>query len=275
MAILAIVLAGVGYAVSKQRDRTTVGASRTVTSSVTKVTPDTTRKMAQQAAPALAGPVAPAAPPKPSIITHEDSVRIAAAVQKRVAAAKLRDSLAKAKLAEETQRKMMDSIIAANSGGGGGGATVNAPRRLIIAEPPEISQWPEAALLGHAVGDSLRRMLRSRARQYTLVDQDSVRMALSRSRDVSDIGRTLGSDLLVSIRLNLLPRDSAMMMLQLFDLGATNAYRTRMSGGRKVAKNEVLAGLDAMLLSTITYLDEMSRAPRRPTPPPTPPPSAR
>jgi hypothetical protein len=66
-----------------------------------------------------------------------------------------------------------------------------------------------------------------------------------------------------------------MMMLQLFDLGATNAYRTRMSGGRKVAKNEVLAGLDAMLLSTITYLDEMSRAPRRPTPPPTPPPSAR
>ena len=100
-------------------------------------------------------------------------------------------------------------------------------------------------------------------------------MALSRSRDVSDIGRTLGSDLLVSIRLNLLPRDSAMMMLQLFDLGATNAYRTRMSGGRKVAKNEVLAGLDAMLLSTITYLDEMSRAPRRPTPPPTPPPSAR
>jgi len=275
VAILAIVLAGVGYAVSKQRDRTTVGASRTDTSSVTKVTPDTTRKMAQQAAPALAGPVAPAAPPKPSIITHEDSVRIAAAVQKRVAAAKLRDSLAKAKLAEETQRKMMDSIIAANSGGGGGGATVNAPRRLIIAEPPEISQWPEAALLGHAVGDSLRRMLRSRARQYTLVDQDSVRMALSRSRDVSDIGRTLGSDLLVSIRLNLLPRDSAMMMLQLFDLGATNAYRTRMSGGRKVAKNEVLAGLDAMLLSTITYLDEMSRAPRRPTPPPTPPPSAR
>ena len=268
--ILAIVLAGVGYAVSLQRDRTTITASRPPASTVTQVTPDTTRKMAQQAAPTLAPPAAPT----PPVVTHDDSVRIAAAVQKRVAAAKLRDSIAKAKLAQETERKMMDSIIAANSGAGA--AVVAGPRRVVIAEPPEISQWPEAALLGRAVGDSLRRMLRSRPRQYTLVDQDSVRMALSRSRDVSEMSRILGSDLLVSIRLTALPRDSAMMMLQLWDLGATNAYRTRVSGGRKVAKNEVLAGLDAVLLSTITYLDEMSRAPRRPAPPaPIPPPTGR
>jgi hypothetical protein len=32
-----------------------------------------------------------------------------------------------------------------------------------------------------------------------------------------------------------------------------------------VGKNEVLANLDALLLSTLTYLDEMSRAPRRST----------
>jgi hypothetical protein len=31
-----------------------------------------------------------------------------------------------------------------------------------------------------------------------------------------------------------------------------------------VAKNEVLSNLDALLLSTLTFLDEMSRAPRRP-----------
>jgi serine/threonine-protein kinase len=260
--ILAIVLAGVGYAVSKQRDRMTVVVSPPTAPSV-KPTPDTAKKMAQQAAPAPAGPVAAPAPP---VVTHDDSVRIAAAVQKRVAAAKLRDSLAKAKLAQETERKMMDSIIAANSGGGGASVAA-APRRLIIAEPPEISQWPEAALLGRAVADSLRRMLRSRARQYTLVDQDSVRMALSRSRDIAEMSKTLGSDLLVSIRLTAMPRDSAMLLLQLWDLGANNTYRTRATGGRRVAKNEVLAGLDAVLLSTITYLDEMSRAPRRTTPP--------
>jgi hypothetical protein len=36
---------------------------------------------------------------------------------------------------------------------------------------------------------------------------------------------------------------------------------------RPVAKNEVLANLDALLLSTMTYLDGMSRAPRRPATP--------
>jgi protein kinase-like protein len=269
VAILAAVLSGVGYAVSRQRDRTTNVGSRPTVPAVTKVTPDTSRKPTAPAAPVLAAPVPP---PKPAV-SHDDSVRIAAAVEKRVAAAKLRDSLAKVKLAEETQRKMMDSIIAANSGSGTAAGTTG-PRRLIIAEQPEIAQWPEAALLGRAVADSLRRMLRSsRARQYTLVDQDSVRMALTRSRDVSDMGRALATELLVSVRLTPMPRDSAILMLQLWDLGANNTYRSRMSGGRKVARNEVLAGLDAVLLSTITYLDEMSRAARRPAPPPTPPPS--
>ena len=278
VAILAIALAGVGYAVSRQRDRAANVVNRAPASVTTTAITDTARKTSQQAAGAPAAPNAapatagPVVPPKP-VVSHDDSVRIAAAVQKRVAAAKLRDSIAKAKLAEETQRKMMDSIIAANSGSGAT-AAVTAPRRLVIAEPPEIAVWPEAALLGRAVGDSLRRMLRTRARQYTIVDQDSVRLALSRSRDVSEMSRILGSDLLVSIRLTLMPRDSAMLMLQLWDLGANNVYRTRISGGRKVAKSEVLAGLDGVLLNTITYLDEMSRAPRRPPPVPTPPPTA-
>jgi serine/threonine protein kinase len=270
VAILAAVLGGVGYAVSRQRDRTTNVGSRPTPPTVTSVTTDTSRQLSPPAAPVLAAPVPP---PKP-VVSHDDSVRIAAAVEKRVAAAKLRDSIAKAQLAEQTQRKMMDSIIAANSGSGAV-AGAGAPRRLIIAEQPEIAQWPEAALLGRAVADSLRRMLRGRSRQYTLVDQDSVRSALTRSRDVTEMGRAFASELLVSIRLTPLPRDSAVLMLQLWDLGASNAYRSRMSGGRKVARNEVLAGLDAVLLSTLTYLDEMSRAPRRPPPAPTPPPSGR
>jgi len=268
VAILAIVLGGVGYAVSRQRDHAAVAEHAPT---VTPTLVDTARKTAQQAAPATAAPVAAPTPPPP-VVSHDDSVRIALAVEKRVAAAKLRDSIAKARLAEQTQRKMMDSIIAANSGSGGS-AAVAAPRRLVIAEPPDIAQWPEASLLGRAVGDSLRRMLRSRAKQYTVVDQDSVRLALSRTRDVSEMGRALSSDMLVAIRLTPLPRDSAMLMLQLWDLGATNQYRTRVSGGRRVAKSEVLAGLDGVLLTTITYLDEMSRAPRRPPPPPTPPPT--
>jgi hypothetical protein len=155
---------------------------------------------------------------------------------------------------------MTDSIIAANSGA----APSTGPRRLIIAEPPDLRQWPEAPILGHAVADSLRRMLRGRRAQYSVVDQDSVRLALGRTRDVSEITKLLNSELLVSIRLVPVARDSAVLMLQTYDLTAINPYRTRTAAGKTVAKNEVLTNLDVMLLSTLTYLDEMSRAPRRP-----------
>ena len=263
IAILFAVLAGVGYAVTRQRART----------SLPPVTPPAPAAAARLPAPseslvkraAAANGIAPPPVAKP-LITHDDSVRIADAVRRRLDAAKARDSVAKAKLAEQTQRKMMDSIIAANSGASA--TTATGPRRVIIAEPPEVRQWPEAALLGRAVADSLRRILRPRTRQYNIVDADSARLALVRSRDVAELTKTLNSDLLVSIRLTALPRDSAMLLLQIYDLGAVSSYRSRAAAGRPVPKNEVLENLDALLLSTVTYLDEMTRAPRRPPPPP-------
>ena len=193
-------------------------------------------------------------------------MHIAEAVTKRVAAAKMRDSVAKARLAEETQRKMTDSIIAANSGGA---ALASAgPRRLIIVEPPDQRTWPEATLLGRAVADSLRRMLRLRKAQFTVVDQDSVRATIAKTQNVGEITKALNSDLIVSIRLQPLPRDSAILMLQSFDYSAVNPYRSRTAGGKPVPKKELLYNLDQALLSTLTYLDDMIRAPRRPAAPP-------
>jgi hypothetical protein len=260
VAILFAALAGVGYAVTHQRSRSTE-IPPVATPPVVRL-PTPSESVVKRAAP----PTAITPPPvAKALITHDDSVRIADAVRRRVDAAKARDSIAKAKLAEQMQRKMMDSIIAANSGASV--ATSTGPRRLIIAEPPELRQWPEAALLGRAVADSLRRILRPRTRQYVLVDADSVRLALARSRDVTELTKTLSSDFIVSVRFTALPHDSAMLMLQVNDLSAVNAYRSRMAAGRPVARNEVLANLDALLLSTVTYLDEMTRAPRRPATP--------
>jgi eukaryotic-like serine/threonine-protein kinase len=217
--------------------------------------------------PASRPPTTAPSPTLPhSALTHDDSARIAEAVRKRLDAARLKDSVAKAKLAEATQRRMTDSIIAANSGAGD--AAPGGPRRIIIVEPPDQRNWPEATLLGRAVADSLRRLLRPRKQQYTIVDPDSVRAAIARTRDVGEITKTLASDLVVSIRLQALPRDSAILLLQAFDYGAVNSYRARTAGGKPVRKNEVLYGLDQALLSTMTYLDEMIRAPRRPVPPP-------
>jgi serine/threonine protein kinase len=213
-------------------------------------------------------------PPKPAraLITHDDSLRIAEAVRKKVEAAKAKDSITKAHLAEETERKMTDSIIAANSGGA---ASSTIPvRRVVIAEPPDQAQWPEATLLGRAVADSLRRMLKVRRTQFIVVDQDSVRGALTRARDVNEIRKTLSADLILSIRLQSLKGDSAMLMIQSIDYVGSGPFRGRTATGRPGPKSQVLANLDQVLLSTLASLDEMARAPVRRGPPGAPPPPA-
>ena len=261
VAILLAVLVGVGYAVTRSKSPTTNVAVKPVAPTPPAAAPQSQPAESVVKQAAIASGVAPEKPATP-VISHADSVRIAEAVRKKMEAAKLRDSVAKAKLAEQMQRKMTDSIIAANSSAAAAPAT--GPRRLVIAEPPDQRQWPEAPILGHAVADSLRRMLNGRRAQYSVVDQDSVRMALGRTRDVSEITKLLNSDLLISIRFIPTPHDSAVLMLQAYDLTAANPYRTRTAASKTVAKNEVLTNLDVILLSTLTYLDEMSRAPRRP-----------
>jgi serine/threonine protein kinase len=262
VAVLLLIAGGVAYAVSRQHAPPAAVTLKTLP-------PPSAPSPPSESPVKPAATVSGIATPKPEVpkptITHADSLRIADAIRKRVDAAKTRDSAAKARLAEETQRKMMDSIIAANSGGAT--AVAAGPRRIIIAEPADQRQWPEASLLGRAVADSLRRMLRVRRQQYSVVDQDSVRASILRSRDIGELTKSLNADLLVSIRLSATPRDSAILMLQAYDQTAAGPYRMRNVTSKVVAKNEVLASLDALLLSTLTSLDEMSRAPRRPPTP--------
>jgi serine/threonine-protein kinase len=273
VAILLAVLAGVGYAVSRsqrQQPQAAIEASKAaVPTAVAAPPPKTQPESIVKKTAEASGVATQPATSKSAVVSHEDSVKIAQAIQKRIEAQKAKDSIAKARIAEETRRKMMDSIIAANSGTPV--ANPNGPRRLVIAEPPDQRARPEASLLGRAVADSLRRMLRTRKSQYTLVDQDSVRGVLLRTRSVSEITKSLNSDLLVAVSLAPTHGDSAVLQIQAYDLTAVNQYRQRAATSKQVPRNEVLAQLDALLLSTVTYLDEMTRAPRRPTLPPTPP----
>jgi len=255
VAILVLAIGGVGYAVVRLRGPApSPAAPPKPAAPLVATVVDTARK-------------APVAPPKPAkpVLSHADSVRIADIVRKRMEAAKISDSIAKAKLAEQMQRKVMDSIISANSGSAP--AMPVGPRRVVIAEAPDQSRWPEASLLGRAVADSLRRTLRSRGQQFVVVDQDSVRAVLAKTRDVTEISKALNADLIVALRLQVVRGDSAMLFIQSFDTGAIPQYRSRSANGRPVPKTEALAGLDQVLLSTLTYLDEMSRAPRRPSTP--------
>jgi hypothetical protein len=258
-AILVAILGGLGYAVVHSR------APVPSPPAVPRSTPPPAPKAPDSASTKMA--VVPPKPAKPAL-SHADSVRIADIVRKRMEAAKVSDSIAKAKLAEQTQRKVMDSIISANSGGAA--APSLGLRRVVVAEAPDQARWPEAALLGRAVADSLRRTLRYRRQQFAVVDQDSVRAVLAKTTGVAEISKALNADLIIAIRLQTLRGDSAVLMLQSYDMTAAGPYRSRTAVGRSAPKTEVLVGLDQVLLSTITYLDEMSRAPRRPATPGTP-----
>ena len=258
-AILVAILGGVGYAVVHSRTPIPPPPS------VPKSTPPPAPKAPDSASKKTA--VVPPTPAKP-VLSHADSVRIAEIVRKRIESAKISDSIAKAKLAEQTQRKVMDSIISANSGAAA--AASPGPRRVVIAEAPDQARWPEAGLLGRAVADSLRRTLRYRRQQFAVVDPDSVRAVLAKTTGVMEISKALSADLIVAIRLQTLRGDSAVLMLQSYDMTAAGPYRSRTAVGRSAPKTEVLVGLDQVLLSTLTYLDEMSRAPRRPATPGTP-----
>ncbi len=256
VAILVAAIGGVGYVVSRSHETPPAPAARPSPAPLpAPKTVDTTVK---------AQAVAPKPAPK-LVLSHADSVRIADIVRKRMEAAKISDSIAKAKLAAETERKVTDSIISANSGGAASAPA--GPRRIVIAEPPEQRGWPEAALLGRAVGDSLRRTLAGRRQQYVVVDQDSVRGVLTKTRAAGEISKALNADLLVAIQLQPLRGDSALLVLTSFDLGAVPQFRTRSAASRPTAKSEALKSLDQVLLTTMGYLDEMSRAPRRPPQP--------
>jgi hypothetical protein len=252
VAILFVVLAGAGYAVSRQHERATVHVKSSAS---------------HGAAPgATAAP--PARPPR-LVITHADSMAIAAAVRKKLDAAQHADSVAKVRLAAETQRKMMDSIIAANSGG----AVALPARRIMLIAPTEARNWTDGPLIARATEDSLGRMLR-RDKRYPVIPADSVAAAFATTRDPFAVARNLHADVIVLIRPRLVRPDTAQLQIQIFDPGAAPQFSVRVVSSPTGPKDQVLTRLETMLVATLADLDEMSRAPRRgsPPPPPQPPP---
>ena len=198
------------------------------------------------------------------VLTAADSARIAEALTFRHEQARKRDSIATVTKQALLERARMDSLIAANSGR----ASSAGPRRIAIVEPRDQSQWPEATLLGNAVVDSLRRMLRARPRLYSVVPSDTVRAAMALPRSADSLSVVVKAELIASVQLIALPRDSAILQVALYDMGADRRRgRTRSVGGQKVARNEVLGTLDAMLLQTLAYLDDLTRSPRKPAVP--------
>jgi serine/threonine-protein kinase len=206
------------------------------------------------------------------VLSREDSMKIAANVNRAMQQARTRDSVARAKLRDSLQRaeekRARDSILKAF----GGRRTDVAKRRIVVLEPVASSRWPDAEQIGRIVADSLRSMLAKRA--FTIVSPDSVRAARAAGRTATPQEWTsqFASELLVSIRIEERPPrrgqtgpDSVQLRINAFDMTAQPRFYNRSLPQTTmwVVREEILGNLEATLLQTVGALEEMSRAPRR------------
>ena len=209
---------------------------------------------------------------QPTVLSHEDSMKIAENVNRAMRQRSIRDSVARAKVRDSIQRaeerRARDSIFKAF----GGARSAATKRRIVILEPQPSPRWPQAEQIGRAVADSLRSMLSKRA--FTIVSPDSIRAARAggRTASASEWAAMFGSELLVAIRIDERPArrgqpgvDSAMLRINLYDVAAQQRYSTRSvpSSTQWFVHEEVLSSLEPTLLQTVATLEEMSRAPRR------------
>lgn len=212
----------------------------------------------------------------PIVLSHEDSLKIAATVNRELRKQQFRDSVARARAQDSIrrveERKTRDSIFKAF---GGTRPAAVAKRRIVVLEPLPSPRWPQAERIGQLVADSLRSMLSKRA--FSIVSPDSVRAARANGRTASpqEWATQFNSELLISIRLEERPArrgrggaggvDSVMLRINAYDMTARSQFSQRSlpATSQWGPHEEVLASLEATLLQTVGALEEMSRAPRR------------
>jgi serine/threonine-protein kinase len=209
-----------------------------------------------------------------TLLSREDSVRIAENVNRAMRQQRVRDSVSRAKVRDSIQRaeekRARDSIFKAF---GGTRPAVTGKRRIVILEPLPSSRWPQAEQIGRAVADSLRAMLGKRA--FAIVSPDSIRAARAQGRtaEPSVWASEFGSELVVAIRIEERPPrrgqtgpDSVRLRISAYDVTANQRYysRTLPTNAEYTVHEEILSSLEPTLLQTVGALEEMSRAPRRP-----------
>ncbi|HVF40878.1 MAG TPA: hypothetical protein VM939_13340, partial [Gemmatimonadaceae bacterium] len=173
------------------------------------------------------------------------------------------------------QKTMIDSIVKANMPAmiAMGSASANAAvrgmgvmvppapwgkRRIVIANPRE-SRRAEINVMSSLLVDSLRRALSGRG-GYLLVDQDSVREVLKKSRDMSVLRSALKPDIVISSAF-LGTGDSLTVMFTMRDLSDQTRVGVRMptSPVRLGDPGSLSPGIKLVLKN----LDDLARAPKK------------
>jgi hypothetical protein len=140
-------------------------------------------------------------------------------------------------------------------------ANLGPPRRIFISFPTTGERTAMLSAPIDTLVDSLRRTI-GRNPRYVLIDPDTVRATLQRTRTISSISRALDVELFASIGVSLYPDSSAMWTVTTRDLAAHSAYSSRSFGVR--TPGPALGEAAYTIVGRVMrYLEEMDRAPRR------------
>lgn len=243
--------------------------------------------------------------PAATMLTREDSMAIASAVQARMAArtaptaatARPDDPATLAAMADsirtQIQRMVLDSLmrmqtrVAPATPGmrtvqfETNGPPPRGPRRVVVAVPRTNRLRADLDAAALVIVDTLRRALDAHPR-YVVVPADSVAAVLAESRTINTVQERLNADVIVS--LSLIPsRDSLVRLVAIRDLTAPGGQVSRaVSVPTELA--DPTGGIDHVVRDTFRALAEMDRASRDamraraattvemtpPAPPPTP-----
>ena len=246
-------------------------------------------------AAASPGTIAKQPPAAPAVaLTHEDSLSIARAVERRMAdrsaatpATVKIDSATIALIRADVEKVILDSLQklqpraptsrgAAQFGGRGGPdfsrmtrahvdsifvANMGPPRRVVVADPRPNPQHPELQAAGARLMDALRRRL-SAVPRFALANHDSTQTVLQRTRNPDVVMRTLNSDLAAAISGQPAGPDSVRWIVSLFD--ATSQAHVQFDTLGPLPLSSTPAVADSLARLMMRGLYQIERSPRRP-----------
>jgi serine/threonine-protein kinase len=140
-------------------------------------------------------------------------------------------------------------------------AAMGAPRRIFVSIPSEARRSTAVGAAAGAIMDSLRRTI-GRNKRFIVIDRDSVRDALARTRTTDSIAKLLNVDLFASLYPTVARDSSVQWTLTLRDLGAHPAFGSRSTSVRTRA-DSIPWVTDSLIRAGVRMLDEIDHAPRR------------
>lgn len=147
--------------------------------------------------------------------------------------------------------------------------TLGPPRRLFLSHPRLTARQAAFTSAADSLADSLRGAIQ-RTGRFVVIDPDSTRLMLERTRTINTIAEAMKVEVFASIYLAQQRDSTVTWTITVRDLTAHPVFTTRSMSTRS-DPGVPLSSIDGLVSKSVQFLHEIDRAPRRPTPPAPPP----